>query len=118
MSKSGDPVAVTDDGDAFSLPASSQESTASVSTTLKRGFGFEEEGEPIIQNGFLPDDNVAPAQTGRTILNPSLGRQRRLLVEGNENAGRRTLMEVDDFEEADFLHSREEVDREDLALIG
>ncbi|KAJ5764886.1 hypothetical protein N7520_004445 [Penicillium odoratum] len=110
---------VTDDGDAFSLPPSSQESiTSSASVPIilngqkrsldgRTGIYADEESD-------LEDNEswrVAPFE--RTILSPSLGQQRRRILairksRQNEFPG----MDLDDFEEATFLRRREEVDAE------
>lgn len=109
---------VTDDGDDFSLPPSSQESIASadsVPITLngqKRRLGGRND---IFADGDSDLEDSQPWQNaplGRTILSPSLGQQRRRILafqrkaQLNETLG----MDLDDFEEATFLRRREEVD--------
>lgn len=104
-----------DDGDAFSLPPSSQisESTVSVSTTgVKRGFEDEFEDESDLTSPFNSSSPAAfNPMLGRTIVAPGLGFQRRLHARQNQghtdNGG--VGMDVDDFEDAEFLLSREEV---------
>ena len=98
-----------DDGDAFSIPASSQDSAFSVSypTGVKRTYESDREVRPF---GAGQDVDVPPA-LGRTILAPSLGQQRRLLA-----ASSRGEMNVDDFEEASFLLRREDVEGEEMEL--
>jgi hypothetical protein len=51
---------------------------------------------------------------GRTILCPSLGRQRRRFVALHHQAIQQGTMHVDDFEEPVFLRRREEVDTDYL----
>ncbi|GLI81162.1 hypothetical protein PoHVEF18_009534 [Penicillium ochrochloron] len=98
----------TDDGDAFSLPPSSQESitsTASYAGVLnghKRSFDFEDDVYAYENSG-----NEIPR--GRTILSP----RRRLLVQHTSNLPK---MDLDDFEEASFLRQREEVDSDYLRM--
>ena len=96
---------VTDDGDAFSLPSSSQESMVSVNSSSsalngqKRAFGFE------VDVHFDEDFGSETAQDfprERVILSP----RRRLVAEHSANSN----MDLDDFEEASFLRQREEVD--------
>ncbi|KAJ5883524.1 uncharacterized protein N7473_010410 [Penicillium subrubescens] len=103
-----DPYSVnTDDGDAFSLPPSSQESitsTASYASTNghKRSFDF---GNDVY--AYKDSGNEAPR--GRTILSP----RRRLLTQNTSNLPK---MDLDDFEEASFLRQREEVDSDYLRM--
>lgn len=99
-----------DDGDAFSLPASSQDSVVSVSssTGVKRTYDFDREVRPF---GSAVQDVEVPPALGRTILAPSLGQQRRLLAASSKGG-----MEVDDFEEASFLLRREDVEGEDIEM--
>jgi hypothetical protein len=96
---------VTDDGDAFSLPSSSQESMVSVNSSSsalngqKRAFGFEDDVH------FDEDFGSETAQDfprERIILSP----RRRLVAQHSANSN----MDLDDFEEASFLRQREEVD--------
>lgn len=96
---------VTDDGDAFSLPPSSQESMVSVDSTSsasneqKRPFGFEDDIH------FAEDFGSEAAQDfprERIILSP----RRRLVARHSANSN----MDLDDFEEASFLRQREEID--------
>ncbi|KAB8257261.1 ribonucleotide reductase inhibitor-domain-containing protein [Aspergillus pseudonomiae] len=109
---------ITDDGDAFSLPSSSQESIESVQTTAqKRSYDCAEDdledtfdempthAETNWQN-FLDMGTGMDPVPGRTILTPSLGQQRRQFVAMKTQ----TIIDVDDFEEPTFLRRREEVD--------
>ncbi|KAE8380637.1 ribonucleotide reductase inhibitor-domain-containing protein [Aspergillus bertholletiae] len=109
---------IMDDGDAFSLPPSSQESIESVQTTAqKRSYDCDDddfEGEfdrmPTHSGSnwqnFLDPSTGMNSVTGRTILTPCLGQQRRQFVAMKT----RTTISVDDFEEPTFLRRREEVD--------
>ncbi|KAJ5682901.1 hypothetical protein N7462_006066 [Penicillium macrosclerotiorum] len=96
---------ITDDGDAFSLPPSSQESTvssvshASAMNTQKRQFDTEDDSD---------DEAWTDAPVGRTIISPKLGLQRRHILA--QRASSRSTMDLDDFGEAPFLCRREEVD--------
>lgn len=98
----------TDDGDAFSLPPSSQESitsTASYASALngnKRSFDLEDDV-------YAYEDSGNEALRGRTILSP----RRRLLAQNTSNLPK---MDLDDFEEASFLCQREEVDSDYLRM--
>jgi hypothetical protein len=98
---------VTDDGDAFSLPPSSQESIgSSVPYGQKRSF----ENDIFIDDDISEDDvNGQDAPVGRRILSPGLGQQRRRMLALRSAMGQST-MDLDDFEEASFLRRREEVD--------
>lgn len=101
---------VTDDGDDYSLPPSSQDSFTSTNSfnyignngqkrtfTSDDAFDWEDESTNTWQN--------APA--GRRILAPGLGQQRRRML---ALQGSQLSMDVDDFEEPSFLRRREEVD--------
>lgn len=101
---------ITDDGDAFSLPPSSQESIgSSVSFGQKRSF----ENNIFVDDDAFEDNAthggwpVPPAE--RRILSPSLGQQRRRMLALRGTMSQST-MDLDDFEEAAFLRRREEVD--------
>ncbi|KAB8203263.1 Ribonucleotide reductase inhibitor [Aspergillus parasiticus SU-1] len=108
----------TDDGDAFSLPPSSQESVDSVQTTAqKRSYdcdkddledSFDERPTRPGNNwqNFLDPSIGMDSVPGRTILIPSLGQQRRQFVAMKTQA----TIDVDDFDEPTFLRRREEVD--------
>lgn len=104
----------TDDGDAFSLPPSSQDSALSSSSTttgLKRPCDSD-----VVSNEsselHLDDADSIPA--ARQILAPSLSRQRQVLAAAQSEVSSAVppggLMELDDFEEAGFLQRREDVD--------
>ncbi|KAJ5126615.1 hypothetical protein N7448_007394 [Penicillium atrosanguineum] len=99
---------ITDDGDAFSLPPSSQESVgSSVSFGQKRSF----ESDIFVDEDASENDTNGPSQdapVARRILSPSLGQRRRILT--LRGSMRQSTMDLDDFEEASFLRRREEVD--------
>ncbi|KAJ5535725.1 hypothetical protein N7513_008911 [Penicillium frequentans] len=110
--------AVTDDGDDFSLPPSSQESIASADSVpvMLNGQKRRLDGRSDI---FADDDSDLEdnqpwqdAPLGRTILSPSLGQQRRriLAIQRKAQLNETPGMDLDDFEEATFLRRREEVD--------
>ncbi|KAL1880426.1 hypothetical protein Plec18167_003830 [Paecilomyces lecythidis] len=127
----------TDEGDAFSLPSSSQDSIASsipAPNPHKRTYDedFEENddddemdasgiwNDPLASNRFNTY-STSPSLSRRTILSPKLGQQRRQFPGisksswGQENrdpfsASTTGGMDVDDFEEPAFLRRREEVD--------
>lgn len=109
---------VTDEGDAFSLPSSSQESTESSEIPLngqKRSYDSDDEMDDFADendqpSGFLKGTSLpASSPHGRTILAPTLGQQRRrfISIKNQKAAGH---MDVDDFGEASFLRRREDVD--------
>jgi hypothetical protein len=110
--------AVTDDGDDYSLPPSSQESMASTDSApimlngQKRRLGggndiFADNDSDMEDNQLWRD-----VPLGRTILSPSLGQQRRrfLAIQRKSQLNETPGMDFDDFEEATFLRRREEVD--------
>lgn len=103
---------VTDDGDAFSLPPSSQESVYSANNGQKRSYDPDDADEYASDFEYSTFGTPDPVP-GRTILYPSLGNQRRRFVALQNQAQLRT-MEVDDFEEPLFLRRREEVDTDYL----
>lgn len=114
----GDPYDTTttitnDEGDAFSLP-SSQESASSSCAGMKRPCDPEViDDESSLDLGITGAASIA----GRPVLAPSLVRQRQVLAavqNRNLPVPRSGGMEVDDFEEADFLKRREEVDSDYL----
>lgn len=98
---------VTDEGDAFSLPSSSQDSTDSVIINEhphnnKRSYDSHLD-EDYDYYGY--DESQSPG-LGRSILRPSLEQQKRRFF-----ASRGHKMDLDDdFEEPTFLRSRVEVD--------
>ncbi|KAI9043008.1 uncharacterized protein KD926_004799 [Aspergillus affinis] len=107
---------ITDDGDAFSLPASSQESAASYPTqptAQKRTFGddwaddecdFDSDSSTTLH----PSNGHSLTSTaGRRYPAPTLGHQRRRFVALQQQ---QRTMDVDDFDEPSFLRRREEVD--------
>ncbi|KAL2006502.1 hypothetical protein VTN00DRAFT_9170 [Thermoascus crustaceus] len=123
----------TDEGDAFSLPSSSQESVTTTSSISlpppnphKRTYDDElsDDEEDVSFNNRVSINSNIP---GRTILSPRLGQQRRVFspLRNNDNRTREDQqenrdpfsMDVDgDFEEAAFLRRREEVDSDYLAM--
>lgn len=106
---------VTDDGDAYSIPPSSQESNASSASFPSAVNGQKR----ALESHIFVDDDVWEDDTGsglrqetpvgRHILSPSLGQQRRRML-GLHDAAIRPTIDLDDFEEASFLRRREEVD--------
>jgi hypothetical protein len=109
LSKPNEPYSVnTDDGDAFSLPPSSQESItsdvsyASALNGHKRSFDFEDDV-------YADEDSGNEIPRVRTILSP----RRRLLPQHTCNLPK---IDLDDFEEASFLRQREEVDSDYLRM--
>ncbi|CAK96191.1 hypothetical protein AAWM_08987 [Aspergillus awamori] len=108
---------ITDDeGDAFSLPSSSQESNAGgQKRSYDMDFDIDDSGDEndVAASGL---DLTAHNATfmGRTILAPKLNQQRRRFVALRKHAtiSEGMGMDIDDFEEASFLRSREEVDME------
>ncbi|KAJ5819127.1 hypothetical protein N7474_004718 [Penicillium riverlandense] len=105
---------VDDDGDAFSLPPSSQESTSSYITSSslsqKRALDPDSDSEFVVINDD-PCPQIPDASLARPILSP-VGVQRRntLAVQHHQNIMKSSAMDTDDFEEAVFLRRREEVD--------
>jgi hypothetical protein len=102
---------VNDDGDDYSLPPSSQDSIASTNSfnnnmnnSQKRTFGSDDFAS------WEDESNIAfhDAPTGRRILAPGLGQQRRRMLALRQTS--QPGMDVDDFEEASFLRPLEEVD--------
>ncbi|RMJ20901.1 hypothetical protein PHISP_08230, partial [Aspergillus sp. HF37] len=102
----------TDEGDAFSLPPSSQDSAVSSNSTtgLKRHCDSD-----LVSNespGLRLDADAIVA--ARQILAPSLSRQRQVLAAAQGEVSSAVppggVMDVDDFEEAGFLQRREDVD--------
>lgn len=119
---------ITDDGDAFSLPPSSQDSVDSLVSGQKRTLDSDEYEDDISHytntewtlsepglNTTATNMGQAPV-SGRTILAPTLGRQRRRFVAAQRQG---TMdVDVDDFEEPSFLRRREEVDMEFVPGAG
>ncbi|KAJ5161999.1 hypothetical protein N7492_007391 [Penicillium capsulatum] len=107
---------ITDDGDAFSLPSSSQESTASMSVPKPANGQKRTLDDDIYADVETVDDEVGDnwgeASPERTILSPSLGQQRRRIIAPIHKSclSAAATMDVDDFEEPSFLRRREEVD--------
>lgn len=101
---------ITDDGDAFSLPPSSQESIdSSISLGQKRSFENDIFVDDDAFEDHANDGGWQDVPAGRRILSPSLGQQRRhmLALRGTMD---QSTMDLSDFEEASFLRRREEVD--------
>jgi hypothetical protein len=102
---------IDDDGDTFSLPPSSQESTSSYITfsglSQKRALDSDSDSEFIVIN----DDTCPQIMDARPILSP-VGVQRRnmLAMQHHQNTIKSSAMDTDDFEEPVFLRKREEVD--------
>lgn len=108
---------ITDDGDAYSLPSSSQGSVSSSGMGRKRTFDFDDEEEEDLEDVGYGDVMARDGpQIGRTILAPSLGQQRQRLIALKQHHQTMFVgagaggMDVDDFEEAAFLRRREDVD--------
>ncbi|KAJ5779953.1 hypothetical protein N7457_005113 [Penicillium paradoxum] len=118
---SHDEYLVTDDGDAYSIPSSSQDSTASFALGGQKR-PLELDGDMLINDDAeeLSKSLSGPwseSTYGRTILSPTLGQGRRILSVRPSKVERPT-MELDDFEEATFLRRREEVEAEDVRMYG
>jgi hypothetical protein len=116
-----DEYLVTDDGDAFSIPSSSQESTASFALVGQKR-ALELDTDILVdENADESFDNFTGSwhenSYGRTILSPNLGQSRRILSV-RHNKVEQPTMDLDDFEEATFLRRREEVDAEDVRMYG
>lgn len=107
---------ITDDGDAYSLPPSSQDS---VLTTTSTGQKRALEGDIFVHEDVLDDDmqRVLPqnSHVERHILSPSLGQQRRRML-ALQGPAVSSTMALDDFEEATFLRRREEVDADPMHM--
>ncbi|PYH95447.1 hypothetical protein BO71DRAFT_418598 [Aspergillus ellipticus CBS 707.79] len=129
---------ITDEGDAYSLPPSSQESNVSqppINSGHKRAYDLDLDSEDEYEYGgdmsesslriwqdplgLNPPSHSASPIVGRTVLSPKLNQQRRQFValQKQTTAGV-SVMEVDDFEEPAFLRSREEVDMEYICGQG
>ncbi|KOS39419.1 hypothetical protein ACN38_g9760 [Penicillium nordicum] len=118
---SHDDYLVTDDGDEYSIPSSSQDSTVSLplggqkrGLELDRDILVDEDADESFNNFGAP---MRENSYGRTILSPNLGQSRRILAVRQTKVEQPT-MEMDDFEEATFLRRREEVDAEDVRMYG
>ncbi|CAG8426712.1 unnamed protein product [Penicillium salamii] len=113
-----DEYLVTEDGDAFSLPASSQESNDSFSGALggqKRSLDVDD-----IYADENDDESYETQQEtffGASILSPNLAQSRRILPMRTSKFQQPTV-DLDDFEEATFLRGREEVDADDVQMYG
>ncbi|KAJ5625152.1 hypothetical protein N7510_001461 [Penicillium lagena] len=102
---------VDDDGDAFSLPPSSQESTSSYTTFSGLGQKRALDSDSDSEYFFIDDDTCPQIMDARPILSP-VGVQRRnmLAMRHHPNTMKSSAMDTDDFEDAVFLRRREEVD--------
>lgn len=106
---------ITDDGDAYSLPPSSQESNTSSASFPSAINGQKRalESDIFVDDDAWEDDAGSQLRqetpVGRHILSPSLGQQRRRML-GLTGTMDQSTMDLDDFEEASFLRRREEVD--------
>lgn len=124
---------VNDEADAFSLPSSSKESTASSSSSSfalnvgqKRSFDYSDDDD--LDEFDFADQDIDPSHgygymgntavhTQRTILAPTLGQQRRRFIatKNYNNQSVKSHMDVeDDFEEASFLCRREDVEMDGI----
>lgn len=121
---------INDDGDAFSLPASSQESTSSSTAQFPGRSSGQKRSLDSEKDMLSDDDECSPqpwdanssemiwqnASVGRTILAPKLGQQHRRMLatqramQRHSGALEQPNMMMGDFEEASFLRRREEVD--------
>ncbi|KGO74968.1 Ribonucleotide reductase inhibitor [Penicillium italicum] len=118
---SHDDYLVTDDGDAYSIPPSSQDSTVSLPLGGQKR-ALELDGDILLdEDADESFDNFGVSwrenSHGRTILSPNLGQSRRILAVRHSKIEQPT-MDMDDFEEATFLRRREEVDAEDVRMYG
>ncbi|KAJ5382153.1 hypothetical protein N7517_000064 [Penicillium concentricum] len=118
---SHDDYLVTDDGDAYSIPPSSQDSDLSFALGGQKR-ALELDGDILVDEDV--DESVnnfggswRENSYGRTILSPNLGQSRRILAVRHSKIEQPT-MDMDDFEEATFLRRREEVDAEDVRMYG
>ncbi|KAJ5826524.1 hypothetical protein N7447_003287 [Penicillium robsamsonii] len=112
---------VTDDGDAYSIPPSSQDSVASFALGGQKR-ALELDGDILVNEDVNESVNNfsgswRETSYGRTILPPNLGQSRRILAVRHRKIEQPT-MDMDDFEEATFLRRREEVDAEDVRMYG
>ncbi|KAJ5970144.1 uncharacterized protein N7479_000062 [Penicillium vulpinum] len=112
---------VTDDGDAYSIPPSSQDSTGSFAMGGQKR-ALELDGDILVDEDADESFNNFGGSWhensyGRTILSPNLGQSRRILAVRHSKIEQPT-MDMDDFEEATFLRRREEVDAEDVRMYG
>lgn len=112
---------VTDDGDMYSIPSSSQDSAASFALggqkrpwDLDSDILIDEDADRSLNNLSGSWHN---SLHGRTILSPNLGQSHRILSVHHSKIAQPT-MDLDDFEEATFLRRREEVDAEDVRMYG
>ncbi|KAK4868426.1 hypothetical protein LT330_007148 [Penicillium expansum] len=118
---SHDDYLITDDGDAYSIPPSSQDSTVSLPLGGQKR-ALELDGDILVDEDVdESSDNFGASwrenSYGRTILSPNLGQSRRILAVSHSKIEQPT-MDMDDFEEATFLRRREEVDAEDVRMYG
>ncbi|KAI2720969.1 hypothetical protein CBS147332_4209 [Penicillium roqueforti] len=119
-SSSHDDFLVTDDGDAYSIPSSSQDSAVSFALGGQKR-ALELDGDILVDEDVDESSNNFGSwnenSCGRTILSPNLGQSRRILAVRHSKI-EQPIMDMDDFEEATFLRRREEVDAEDVRMYG
>lgn len=116
---SHDDYLVTDDGDAYSIPPSSQDSAVSFALGGQKR-ALELDGDILVDEDADESFNNFGGswkENTRTILSPNLGQSRRILAVRHSKIEQPT-MDMDDFEEATFLRRREEVDEEDVRMYG
>ncbi|KAJ5746896.1 uncharacterized protein N7511_008592 [Penicillium nucicola] len=104
-----DEYLVNDDGDAFSIPPSSQESTSSYQETLggqKRALNFD--SDMLDEEDYYPQSHNFNDEPWQDNLS-AVGQSRRILAV-RRNMTQQPVTDLDDFEEASFLRRREEVD--------
>ena len=104
-----DEYLVNDDGDAYSIPSSSQESTSSFTGALggqKRTLGFD--SDMLDDEQYYPQSNTFNDESCQD-TSSKVSQSRRILAV-RRNMTQQPTMNMDDFEEASFLRRREEVD--------
>ncbi|KAJ5311951.1 hypothetical protein PENANT_c022G05217 [Penicillium antarcticum] len=104
-----DEYLVNDDGDAFSIPPSSQQSTSSYTGALgghKRDLDFD--SDMLDDKDYYPQSNTFNDESWQD-NSSGVGQSRRILAV-RRNMVQQPAMDLDDFEEASFLRRREEVD--------
>jgi hypothetical protein len=107
-----DEYLVNDDGDAYSIPPSSQESTCS---SLAGGLGGQKrtldfDSDMLDDEDYYPQSNTFNDESWQDT--PSTVVQSRRILAVRRNITQQPTMDLDDFEEASFLRRREEVDAE------
>jgi hypothetical protein len=104
-----DEYLVNDDGDAYSIPSSSQESTSSFTGALggqKRSLDFD--SDMLDGENYCPQSDTFNGESWQD-TSSTMGQSRRILAV-RRNMTQQPTMSLDDFEEASFLRRREEVD--------